>query len=433
MIERGHFAEHAKKKSLRGFLGLPITGVLYQAPQFNNFNEISTVMDSGSDMNIAEMIQVAKDFQHEFDKKKKNYEVYDIEESPGIERYTAQFQPDMTDKEVGSFPDNNTQNEEQTLNKPTQGDVKKYKVFVKNPETGKIVKVNFGDPKMEIKRDNPKRRKSFRARHHCDTANDKTSARYWSCKFWSKTPVKKMLSEIIDPDQVDLGNLKFNDELNPLIWNGEEIKPEVRDHLLKIATEFIKSCKLDEYKYKDIVFVGSMANYTYTPQSDIDIHIIVDFKQFKVDDEILGEYFDAKKDLWSENHDIKIKGHVVECYVQNSQEPYTSLGVYSLVKNEWIRKPIKKFITVDEGNIQLKAAAYMNAIDKLEERLKNGEDVVADLQKIKDKIKNMRKNGLYKEGEYSTENLVFKVLRNSGYLEKLINLKNNNMDQNLSL
>jgi antitoxin component YwqK of YwqJK toxin-antitoxin module len=80
----------------------------------------------------------------------------------------------------------------------------------------------------------------------------------------------------------------------------------------------------------------------------------------------------------------------------------------------------------------MKVTAFMNAIDKMEERFKNGEDVALELKKIKDKIKNMRKNGLYKEGEYSTENLVFKVLRNSGYLEKVINLKNNNMDQNLS-
>lgn len=407
-----------KKRSLRGLLGLPIGGVLYNAPQFSSYD--------GENSDVSEMIKVAKDLQKKI--KKKNYEVYDIEEA-GLP--TQIFEPNMNDKQVGSFPQNEEDNV--TLNKPTKGDVKKYKVYVKNPETGKIVKVNFGDPNMSIKRDNPKRKKSFRARHKCDTANDKTTPRYWSCKFWSSTPVKDLLSEIIEPDNVDISQLKFNDELNPLIWNGEEIKEEVRDTLLRIAIEFIKSCKIEEYKYKDIVFVGSMANYTYTPQSDIDLHIVVDFDQFNVDKEILGEYFDAKKDLWSDNHDITIKGHDVECYIQNAKEPYTSLGVYSLAKNEWVRKPVKNFVTVDEGDIQLKAAHYMNLIDKLEERLKNGEDVTEALKSVKNKIKNMRKNGLYKEGEYSTENLVFKVLRNSGYLEKLINLKNNNMDQNLSI
>ena len=71
------------------------------------------------------------------------------------------------------------------LNKPMQGDVKKFKVYVKNPSTGNIKKVNFGDPNMRIKKSNPKRRKSFRARHHCDTnPGPKTKARYWSCRKW---------------------------------------------------------------------------------------------------------------------------------------------------------------------------------------------------------------------------------------------------------
>ena len=70
------------------------------------------------------------------------------------------------------------------LNKPHRGDVKKFAVFVKDPKTGNIKKVNFGDPNMRIKKSNPKRRKSFRARHKCHTAKDKTTARYWSCRAW---------------------------------------------------------------------------------------------------------------------------------------------------------------------------------------------------------------------------------------------------------
>lgn len=80
------------------------------------------------------------------------------------------------------------------LGKPTQGDVKKFKVFVKNSK-GNIIKVNFGDPNMEIKRDDPERRKSFRARHKCSEAKDKTTPKYWSCKMWSKTPVSKILNK----------------------------------------------------------------------------------------------------------------------------------------------------------------------------------------------------------------------------------------------
>ena len=80
------------------------------------------------------------------------------------------------------------------LGKPIKGDVKKFKVYVKNKK-GNVIKVNFGDPNMEIKRDDPERRKSFRARHKCAQAKDRTTPKYWSCKMWSKTPVSKMVGE----------------------------------------------------------------------------------------------------------------------------------------------------------------------------------------------------------------------------------------------
>lgn len=76
------------------------------------------------------------------------------------------------------------QGREVKLGKPMQGDVKKFKVYVRNPKTGKTVKVNFGDPNMRIKKSNPKRRKSFRARHNCANPGPRTKARYWSCRKW---------------------------------------------------------------------------------------------------------------------------------------------------------------------------------------------------------------------------------------------------------
>ena len=76
------------------------------------------------------------------------------------------------------------QGREVKLGKPMRGDVKKFKVYVKNPKTGKVVKVNFGDPNMRIKKSNPERRKSFRARHNCDNPGPRWKARYWSCRKW---------------------------------------------------------------------------------------------------------------------------------------------------------------------------------------------------------------------------------------------------------
>jgi len=73
-----------------------------------------------------------------------------------------------------------------SLNKPMRGDVKKFKVYVKDPKTGNVKKVNFGDPNMRIKKSNPERRKSFRARHNCDNPGPKTKARYWSCRKWEE-------------------------------------------------------------------------------------------------------------------------------------------------------------------------------------------------------------------------------------------------------
>jgi hypothetical protein len=95
-----------------------------------------------------------------------------------------------------------------TLGKPTKGDVKKFKVFVRNKK-GKIVKVNFGDPNMEIKRDNPKRRKSFRARHKCAQAKDRTKPKYWSCRMWSKKPVSKIVEDSKEVNE-NLQNLSKN-------------------------------------------------------------------------------------------------------------------------------------------------------------------------------------------------------------------------------
>jgi len=76
------------------------------------------------------------------------------------------------------------QGREVKLGKPMQGDVKKFKVYVKNPKTGKVVKVNFGQKGMVIKKDNPDARKSFRARMNCDSPGPRTGARYWSCRKW---------------------------------------------------------------------------------------------------------------------------------------------------------------------------------------------------------------------------------------------------------
>ena len=99
--------------------------------------------------------------------------------------------------------------EKKTLNKPfrTPNGPKKFSVYVKN-EKGNIVKVNFGDPKMEIKRDDPERRKNFRARHNCDNPGPKTKARYWSCKFWESN---KSVTDYLKSSENDWDGQTFAD------------------------------------------------------------------------------------------------------------------------------------------------------------------------------------------------------------------------------
>jgi len=90
------------------------------------------------------------------------------------------------------------------LNKPfrTPGGPKKFAVYVKNKQ-GNIVIIRFGDPNMEIKRDDPERRKAFRARHNCDTAKDRTKPSYWSCRMWSSKPVSSIASVEVDLTEWD--------------------------------------------------------------------------------------------------------------------------------------------------------------------------------------------------------------------------------------
>jgi predicted nucleotidyltransferase len=261
-----------------------------------------------------------------------------------------------------------------------------------------------------------------------------TKPRYWTSKFWTDKTVKDLISEVIKPEDIDMSSIKMNDDLNPELWDKDsKMKDVIRQTLLKIAVEFIKYCKIEDKKFSNILMVGSSANYNYTPHSDIDLHILFDFNEIDADPEIIGEFFKVKKELWSLEHEIKIDDHTVECYVQDTNEKNVSSGVYSVMKNDWIRKPMKKFISVDEPDVQMKVSDIVNKIDILVDDFNKGEDVTEKAKVVKDRIKKMRQSGLYKEGEYSPENLTFKILRNSGYLDKLSKLKNDSFDKKLSI
>lgn len=242
-----------------------------------------------------------------------------------------------------------------------------------------------------------------------------------------------IIKEIIEPESVDVSSLQFHDDLNPLIWDENDVmKDDVRKKLLENAKRFIEFSGLENLKFDDIILTGSIANYNYNENSDIDVHILLDYKQISENEEFVSDYLKLKKSIWNEKFPIKVKGHDVELYYQDTDESHHSSGTYSLIDNDWIIKPTKKIIDLNIPNIQSKVVYFMNTIDDLE-KINNPDVFLKKYEQVKEKLKKMRQSGLDKEGEYSSENLAFKILRNNGYLEKLINLKNKYLTNLLSL
>ena len=241
-----------------------------------------------------------------------------------------------------------------------------------------------------------------------------------------------VIKETIEPDDVDVSSIEMHDTLCPLIWDASGVlKPDVRKTLLKNAQRFIEFGGIEKLKFNDVVLTGSMANFNYNENSDLDIHIIFDFNQLSENKDFITDYFKLKKDLWSQNLPIQVKGHDVELYFQDFNEKHQSSGVYSLVKNSWIRKPLRKIINIDTANIKAKASNIIDAIENL--RNDNDQDFIKKYEHLKNKIKKYRQTGLDRAGEYSTENLVFKILRNTGYLEQMVNTKQDYLTKELSL
>lgn len=228
--------------------------------------------------------------------------------------------------------------------------------------------------------------------------------------------------------------LAYNETLPLVLWDEFQLKPDVKRALKRIAQEFIEALKVPAEQVVDIILTGSCCNYNWTKYSDIDLHIILDYDMI-CDDCGAFDFDDcmkAKKSLWNDRHEITIYGMEVELYAQDKTDTITgNAGVYSLMKDSWIRKPRKhEDVKYDERTIFNKAEAIMMLIDSV---IDDSADDPDTIEKIKDKIKNMRKAGLQKHGEFSLENLVFKVLRNSGYIEKLHDFSAEIKDKNLSL
>lgn len=214
-----------------------------------------------------------------------------------------------------------------------------------------------------------------------------------------------------------------NKILNPKLWEQGILKPEVAAKLEDIAKAFEEFIGVD-LDIVDYTITGSNANFTWTAYSDLDLHLIIP----GTPTEEQRELFNAKKALWSEQHDITIKGLPVECYVQGEDEPHHSTGVYSLSKDQWLVEPKKVKPSVDDAAIEAKKDAILAQI----EQAMLSRDI-EKLRSVKDKITQMRKAGLERAGEWSVENLVFKILRNLGLIDQITEKIRELEDEELSL
>ena len=212
--------------------------------------------------------------------------------------------------------------------------------------------------------------------------------------------------------------VKFHDQLNPKLWRGQHLRPEVKDQLEIITKDFLEELGINGLDVKDITVSGSNAAYSYTRHSDLDLHILVDMSKYP-DDDVYRELFDAKKTIYNDTHDIKIHGVPVELYVQDSSQPVVSLGEYSLMNDKWIRIPTKRRANFDQTATKRKYEKLLK-LAKLALHSKKYKKV-SDILKT---IKRYRQAGLDKGGEFGPENLAYKALRSQGYITKLYDLKN---------
>jgi peptidoglycan hydrolase-like protein with peptidoglycan-binding domain len=211
--------------------------------------------------------------------------------------------------------------------------------------------------------------------------------------------------------------VSFHKELNPKLWEDEKLDPEVRDQLLLIAEDFVEYLGISNLKVRDVTISGSNAAYSYTPHSDLDLHVLVDFNELP-NNEVYQELFTAKKTLYNDAHDITVREVPVELYVQDTNNPVQSLGEYSIVHDKWIRIPKKRRANFDEVATKAK---YEKLGDLIELAIKS-----KDPKRVNDTIalvKRYRKSGLDKAGEFGPENLAYKAVRKQGLVQALHDLK----------
>jgi len=235
---------------------------------------------------------------------------------------------------------------------------------------------------------------------------------------------------------IDLSGFKVQDELNPKIWDEDQkMKSDVRKTLLKIADDYFESLELPKVDIEDVTMTGSLANYNWSKYSDVDLHIVVDYDDIPVDEELVQDFLKSKSSNWNKEHDVTIYGYDVELYVQDINEPHHSTGVYSILKDEWVTKPKKQKISFNDKSVKEKSNRLMDRVEEIYDEMDevDNEVTIKRVDKLTEKIKKMRQSGLETGGEFSVENIVFKVLRRNGMLDRLYDIKTVAYDNSVTL
>ena len=233
---------------------------------------------------------------------------------------------------------------------------------------------------------------------------------------------------ITELDSYRLGDaVKFHNRLNPKLWGPDEhLLPDVQAKLMEIAADFQEFLGVSDLDVEDITISGSNAAFSYTPHSDIDLHLVV--RKPADASEVYQELFNAKKYQYNDMHDIRIHGADVELYVQDADKTPVSLGEYSIKNSDWIQVPKKKRAQIDQSVVRHK---YEDLVARIQEALKT--DDADHISSLLTKIKTMRQTGLDQHGEFGPENLAFKILRKQGYIQKLYAAQAAARDRELSL
>lgn len=236
-------------------------------------------------------------------------------------------------------------------------------------------------------------------------------------------------------EEVEADSFDIKETLEPSIWPRGELDPDIARRLKDIVDGFIDNLDVD-VGVADIRFTGSLANYNWSNYSDIDLHIVVDFTRFKSPSDIVKGFFDAKRALWNDMHDIKIHGYEVELYVENLGEAHVSSGVYSITDDKWLAEPVRREEKVDVATARKKSnniITRVNLIDRYMEE-QDLKKVLKSIDSLKNKIRRMRRAGLKSpRSEYSPENIAFKILRRDGVLGKINKMKQKAYDKEMSL